>query len=320
MIVDDTGSSRCPLCGGAALYDFSGRDLMFGHHQRYDYHRCTVCGALFQHPMPAPDTIASFYPASYTVYDERKSRKRTGPWRRALLWRLLGYRHLDVPLPLRLLAGLLAPWLRPPATPPFVPDGRLLDVGCGNGRYLFNLRSLGWQVQGVELNAEGVRVCRQAGLPVHHGDLASAAFPAASFDVVTVRHVIEHIAEPHAFMAELARVLKPGGRLLIETPNSEALGRAWFGAAWYHNDVPRHLILYAPKNLTRLAERHGLRLVEMAMETSPKAFLNSLDYVSDRRGLPSRRSRWRRLFARLYILAAQRCGRGDTFHLVLTKP
>lgn len=320
MTMDENGPTTCPLCGAAARYEFSGRDLMFGHHRRHDYHRCDACGAVFQQPMPDPETITSFYPAEYGVYDEQERTRRLGAWRRALLRRLRGYRHLAVPLPLRLLAALLAPWIRPPATPPFVPGGRLLDVGCGNGRYLSTMRSLGWQVQGVEFSAEGVRVCRRAGLPVHLGDLASAAFPDASFDVVTVRHVIEHIPEPHAFLAELARVLKPGGRLHVETPNSEALGRAWFGPAWYHNDVPRHLILYSPRNLTRLAECHGLRLLETLMDTSPKAFLNSLDYIMENRDRPSRRSRGRRLLARFYTMQARRRGREDTFHLVLTRP
>ncbi len=320
MTPNPSDGSTCPLCGGRARYDFSGRDLMFDLHRRYDYHRCAECGGVFQHPMPAPEMIASFYPPSYSVYDEQERTRRLGAWRRTLLRRFRGYRHLDVALPLRLLAGVLAPLTTPPGTPAFVPGGRMLDVGCGNGRYLSTLRRLGWQVQGVEFSEEGVRVCRLAELPVHHGDLASAGFADAAFDLVTVRHVIEHIAEPHPFMAELARILKPGGRLVVETPNSEALGRAWFGPNWYHNDVPRHLILYSPTALMRLAAQYGLRSTEAIMESSPKAFLNSLDYATGNGSRPSRKSRWRRLLARFYTKQAGRSGRGDTFRLTLTKP
>lgn len=316
----ETNSIPCLLCGGPAQYDFSGRDLMFAQHRRYDYHLCAECGGVFQHPMPDPGTIASFYPPDYSVYDEQERTRRIGAWRRALLHRLRGYRHLDVPQHLRLLAGVMAPLVASPSTPEFVQGGQMLDVGCGNGRYLSTMRMLGWQVQGVEFSEEGVRVCRLADLLVHHGDLASAGFSSATFDLVTVRHVIEHIAEPHPFMAELARVLKPNGRLVIETPNSEALGRAWFGPNWYHNDVPRHLILFSPSNLSRLAERHGLRQVGVSMQCSPKAVLNSLDYAMQNRYNPSRKSRWRRFLARIYVTLALRSGRGDTFRLVLTKP
>lgn len=315
----ETIDSLCPICGGSAHYDFSGRDLMFGLHQRYDYHLCAKCGGVFQHPMPDPDTIASFYPTNYSVYDEQERTRRISAWRCALLRRFRGYRHLDAPLPLRLLAGVLAPMVTPPGTPDFVCGGRMLDVGCGNGRYLSTMRSLGWQVQGVEFSEEGVRVCRIADLPVHHGDLASACFADASFDLVTVRHVIEHIAEPNSFMAELVRVLKPNGRLIIETPNSEALGRAWFGPNWYANDVPRHLILFSPRNLALLAQRHGLHEAALEMETSPKIFLNSLDYVTHNRGKPSRKVRWRRFLARLYVALAKRSRREDTIRLTFGK-
>ncbi len=317
---EETAEAACPICNSAARYDFSGRDLMFDLHHRYDYYLCGECGGVFQHPMPDQGAIASFYPPDYSVYDENERTRRIGGWRRALLRHARGYRHLDVAYPWRLLAGLLAPFVTPPGTPEYVKDGRMLDVGCGNGRYLSTLRTLGWQVQGVEFSEDGVRVCRMADLPVHHGDLLSAGFPDAAFDLITVRHVIEHIAEPHPLMAELARILKPNGRLLIETPNSEALGRAWFGPNWYANDVPRHLILFSPRNLALLASRHGLRQAALALDTSPKIFLNSLDYVIHNRGKPSKNIRWRRFLARLYVALARRSGRGDTLRLTLVKP
>ncbi len=309
---------RCPVCGDTSRYDFSGRDLMFDRHQRFDYQRCDDCGTVFQHPMPDMATIATFYPTSYRVYDEQARTGRTGVLRRAILRRTRGYRHLPVSWPAGLLAAGVAPF-RPSNTPEFVPGGRLLDVGCGNGRYLSTMRSLGWQVQGVELSDEGVRVCRLADLPVHHGDLASASFPDAAFDLVTVRHVIEHIPTPHAFMQELARVLKPGGLLVVETPNVEALGRDWFGANWYANDVPRHLILFSPRSLMLLAGRYGLTTAQVEMETSQKIVLNSIDYAVGNHGRPSRKIAWRRLLARLYVKAARRRGSGDILRISMRK-
>lgn len=315
---DETAGVPCPICAGPARYDFSGRDLMFDLHRRYDYYLCTGCGGVFQHPMPDLATIATFYPPEYGVFDEQSRTRRIGRLRRALLRRARGYAHLPASLPERILAGLLAPFQRP-TTPEFVSGGRMLDVGCGNGRYLSTMRTLGWQVEGVELSENGVRVCRMADLPVHHGDILSAGLPAAAFDLVTVRHVIEHIAEPHPFIAELARILKPGGRLVIETPNSEALGRAWFGTNWYANDVPRHLILFSPGNLALLAGRHGLRQAALVLETTPKICLNSLDYVIHNRGRPSKKIAWRRFLARLYVALANRGGRGDTLRMTLIK-
>lgn len=269
--------------------------------------------------MPSTEVIATFYPAEYCVFDEGKKNRRISRLRRALLREARGYSHLPVSFPERILARLLSPFIAP-GTPEYLPDGKMLDVGCGNGRYLSTMRTLGWKVQGVELSENGVRVCRMTNLPVHHGDLASAGFPDDSFDLVTVRHVIEHIPEPDSFMAELARILKPGGRLVIETPNSEALGRKWLGVNWYANDIPRHLILFSPKNLALLASRYGLRQAELILETTPKIFLNSLDYLIENRGNPSKRVGWKRFLSRIYVMLAKRSGRGDTQRMTLIKP
>lgn len=313
---EDAALPICPICKQPARYNFSGRDLMFNHHLRHDYYCCNDCGLIFMHPMPDAATIASFYPSTYDIYEDDDKPVGPNAWKQAILHAHLGYTHLSG-WPLVALASFGS---LPETTPQWVPGGHLLDVGCGNGRFLRSMRSLGWNVQGVEFSEDGVRVCRKADLPVHHGDLASAALAAESFDVITVRHVIEHIPEPLPFMCELVRVLKPGGRLIMETPNSRALGRAWLSVNWFANEVPRHLYLYHPGNLQRLATDSGLQCGSLRLSTSPKILLNSLDYVLENRGRPSKHIRWRRLLARLYVWLAQRSGRGDIVHACFVKP
>lgn len=312
-------TTPCPVCNAPSPYEFSGRDLMYGLHERYDYHLCPSCACVFQQPMPDMAKIATFYPDTYMVYDQDNRVRKLSPLRRALLARTRGYVHLRPGLPYR-LAAVVAALFGELSTPAWGGGGKVLDVGCGNGRFLTTMRSLGWEVQGVEFSEAGVAAARMSGLSVHHGDLSSADFPEASFDLITARHVIEHIPEPHAFMAELVRVLKPGGRLVIETPSSAALGRQWFNTYWYANDVPRHLFLFSPTNLERLGNDHGLHKQGLFMETTPKIFLNSLDYVISNRGKPSKRIAWRRLLSRGYVGMAQRCGRGDTMQMTFAKP
>jgi 2-polyprenyl-3-methyl-5-hydroxy-6-metoxy-1,4-benzoquinol methylase len=291
---------------------------MYGLHTRYDYFVCPSCACVFQYPMPDMATIASFYPDNYTVFDQETRTRKVSPMRMALLRRMLGYDHLRVSLAYRFLAAMLTPFQKL-TTPAWEGGGRMLDVGCGNGRFLTSMRTLGWEVQGVELSETGVKAARLSNLTVHHGDLASAGFADGAFDLITARHVIEHIPEPHPFMHELARILRPGGRLVIETPTSTALGRPWFNTNWYANDVPRHLFLFSPDNLERLGTGQGLRKINLIMETTPKIFLNSLDYVIENRSKPSKRIAWRRLLSRSYVWLAQRKGRGDTMQMVFVK-
>jgi len=139
--------------------------------------------------------------------------------------------------------------------------GKLLDVGCGDGRFLAKMRDLGWEVTGVEPDGLAVEVARERfGLDVHRGTLEDIRFPERTFDVVTMNHVIEHVPDPVGTLEECLRVLKPGGRLVVTTPNVESLGHRLFGKRWFHLDPPRHLYLFSARSLLMCAERAGLRV------------------------------------------------------------
>lgn len=314
----DKTSVTCPICNSQARFDFSSRDLMFDHYDRYDYFICTKCQCVFQYPMPSLEEINGFYPADYSIYERNVRVKKITQLKQAIFRHKYGYTNFKPFWAYQLLAAVLSPFYKLDK-PDYIANGKLLDVGCGNGRYLLTMQSLGWNVQGVEFSENGLKVCLDNKLTVHHGDLQSATFLDNSFDVITVRHLIEHIREPHLFMAELARILKPGGKLMIETPNSDALGRAYLGIKWYANDVPRHLIMYTVDNLSKLASEYDLLMSKKWFDTTPKMILNSIDYVILNKGKPSNKIQWKRMLARLYMCLARFSNRGDTIHTVFFK-
>jgi SAM-dependent methyltransferase len=137
------------------------------------------------------------------------------------------------------------------------PGGRLLEVGCGSGDLLAGAGDHGWTVEGVDFDPAAVAVARGRGLSVREGDLASCRFPDASFDAVVGVHVVEHVPDPRAFLAEARRVLAPGGRLVLVTPNLRSRGARRFGDAWRELDPPRHLHLFPPETLRRVVEETG---------------------------------------------------------------
>lgn len=312
-------SIMCPICTHQSKFSFSGRDLMFNHFERYDYNVCINCDLLFQHPLPTKARISDFYPDDYDVYEDNSRLKKINPLRLAVLKKRFGYTHLKTANFYNFLAILPNTLNRYKFEVPYVAQGKLLDIGCGNGSYLHGMQQLGWAVKGVEFNVHAVSVCKKAGVDVHHGDLLSAHLDTASFDVVNLSHVIEHVPDPILLFNEISRIIKPNGLLIVKTPNSNALGRALFNTNWFANEVPRHLYLFSEKNLSNLGRAVGLNPIKMMTSSTPKIILNSVDYVLNNKGKPSKKVRWKRLLARVYVLLSSYKNQGDEIHVVFRK-
>jgi 2-polyprenyl-3-methyl-5-hydroxy-6-metoxy-1,4-benzoquinol methylase len=307
----------CPICNHPGHYAYTGTDLLFKLPGNFVYAECEHCGAIYQDPMPPPETIASFYPDNYAPYKQGK-RKGKNVLEKSVLRALYGYQHLDsyVPNWLGKCAGMV--WYRDSI--PFAQAGSLLDIGCGGGNFLLSMQNLGWKVEGVEFNESAVKTCRKSGLTVFHGELAAASFPDDTFDVVTARHVIEHIPDPCSFVSEIFRIVKPGGFIILKTPNSLALARNWFGNNWFANEVPRHLILYSAKTLQFILQKYGFKQNIIRTFSTPKNFLNSWDYLRNTKGKPSKKRKLRRFFAKIYVGLAFLSRRGDEIFTIFQKP
>lgn len=312
-------STNCPICKHESVFSFSSRDLMFNHYERYDYNICKNCELIFQHPTPSPDLISSFYPDEYDVYEEQSRLKKISPIRAAILKKKYGYSHLETSAIYSIASWFSRLLNREPFEIPFVENGQLLDIGCGNGRYLHGMNQLGWITKGVEFNASAVSVCKKSELDVHHGDLFSANLPDNYFDVINLSHVIEHVPDPKALFLEVSRILKPQGLFVVKTPNSKALGRALFDTKWFANEVPRHLYLFSQKNLVEMGSQSQLEMIRISTSSTPKIILNSVDYVINNRKRPSKKIGWKRLLAKPYVWLAKYKKQGDEIHVVFKK-
>lgn len=141
--------------------------------------------------------------------------------------------------------------------------GRLLDVGCGGGRFLRRMQKRGWQVEGTDFDEQAAnKVTRRYGITTHVGDLPQCHLPTESYDAITLSQAIEHLYDPLATLRESLRLLKPGGSLVMTTPNAASLGVAEFGASWRGWEAPRHLQLFTVESLVALTRRAGFGIAE----------------------------------------------------------
>jgi 2-polyprenyl-3-methyl-5-hydroxy-6-metoxy-1,4-benzoquinol methylase len=142
---------------------------------------------------------------------------------------------------------------------PAKKQGRLLDVGCGNGQTLCSMAALGWQSEGIDTDPVAVQVANAKGLTVRQGTLQSLQFTTGSFDSVVMNHVIEHVHDPLSLMKECHRILKPGGRLIVVTPNIRSWGHRVYKQYWRGLEPPRHLQIFSRSSLATLSTVAGFR-------------------------------------------------------------
>ena len=185
-----------------------------------------------------------------------------------------------------------------PALP--VSGGRLLDVGFGGGAFLITAKSMGWNVVGVDADPEVIKNARSLGLAAYEGGVEVLTGMDGSFDVITMSHVIEHLADPLAAIHRSYALLKSGGQIWIETPNIDSLGHLRFGRHWRGLEAPRHLVLFSSESLERALLHAGFVRVKHVSQGKPFGFMY---YQSDRirRGLSPYGRSFKGSFAQLEI-------------------
>jgi 2-polyprenyl-3-methyl-5-hydroxy-6-metoxy-1,4-benzoquinol methylase len=151
--------------------------------------------------------------------------------------------------------------------------GRLLDIGCGTGDFLSVAKSVGWQTVGFEPNdkARNLALSKGVELVTETTDL-----PDASFDVITMWHVLEHVPDVEAQIKELRRLVKPGGTIVIAVPNFKSVDAKYYGKFWAAYDVPRHLWHFSKTAIKKLFEEQALFLEEVKPMTFDSYYVSLL--------------------------------------------
>ena len=239
----------CGACGAIDGDHFAeGKDYEYGTSlDTFRLVRCGACGNVYLNPRPVTSELATIYPPNYYAYNYEEAINPLA--RRA--------KHLLDDLKAR-------SWLKHTASGDSLSSMRFLDVGCGDGRYLKMFERMGARKEnlyGVEMDTEGMARLRAEGFQTFSGRIEDVAdeLPQASFDLIVILQVLEHVENPRATIGKLSRLLREGGLLIVETPNTESFdARVFRKSYWGGYHFPRHWNLFNAEVLRMMAEGEQL--------------------------------------------------------------
>ncbi|MEK7091930.1 MAG: class I SAM-dependent methyltransferase [Patescibacteria group bacterium] len=225
----------CPICDTVSPYLLTK--------DSYDFYRCSGCALVFVWPAPNLEFLGQAVYSKQVGYQGNKAKDLS-----------------QSPLP-----GKQAPILE--ALVVAKPGGRLLDIGCSNGQFMYWARERGLNPVGVELNSGTAEIAQRNGLEVFIGTLDQAHFPDQSFDLIFLGDLIEHVSDPRMIIKECQRLLSPGGFLAIITPNLDCFWSKstwqlyrWFKIPWASLTPPHHLCQFSTGNLSQLLASEGFSI------------------------------------------------------------
>ncbi len=248
---------NCNLCGSAdcrqvyRVLDFS-------------IVKCTACHFIYLNPAPI-DTPVDIYGESYF-----RGRERDTDAYNVKGWDYLEPDHLrDVEEQSR---------RRMNAIESFVTGGRILDVGCGMGIFLKEASSRMWEAYGVDVSPFAVHYAREtlALRNVRVLDVKSLDFMDGSMDAVTMFHLIEHVLYPKELVDSCHRILRPGGILVVETPDISSGRARRQGINWRFIKIPEHVNYFSLKLLSQLLRERGFTILETVKNVESTGIINKL--------------------------------------------
>lgn len=224
---------KCNICQNSKTrYKFSAKG---DSHRNFDIFECSSCGVAFTFPAPDKEELEKYYDHGYYGEDVR---------------RLYFIRELFMHLFQAEKRKAIESCKR---------KARLMDIGCGDGRFLKEMARYGWEVYGIDTAKTASNLLKvMKGIKYFSGELVQLNFPSDYFDVVTLWHVLEHLNDPLLELREISRILKRDGLVFIAVPNFNSLQARFGRHQWFHLDPPRHLWHFSSKSLFFAIKKSGL--------------------------------------------------------------
>lgn len=286
-----TGS--CINCGErlvGAVQD-SVWDTRFGISAPYAIARCAACGLEQTTPLPKQDELNHLYETYYNFGGEKNTRYTRLRAKFVNSWLYRIWLAIDGDISFHGETG----------------SGKLLDVGCNEGRGLEFYRSHGFVAEGLELNAKAAEVARGKGFVVH-GSTLEGFETTNKYDVIVLSNVLEHSLDPGAMLGHIHRLLNSNGQVWISCPNSRSWLRAVFGRYWINWHVPFHIAHFSAGTLQKILRKSQFETVSMRQATPALWVSHSIiARLFAKPGQPTKQLRSAALVASLILLIRGLC-------------
>ena len=278
--------SKCPVCDNQKRPSgiYKRRDDENSSADLWTMWRCSNCGSLYLNPRPNAVSLPKAYFQYYT-HDIEADEISGNLLSRSVQGFINGYLHQRFGIsrhpnyksgavifsliePLRLKLNYYCRHL-----PKLHKNEHklLLDIGCGNGAFLKRASEMCWATLGCEPDKKAVSACQAQGLKVIHGNAFHPALDSQQFDVITMSHVLEHVADPEQLLNRANQLLSPGGLLWIALPNPNSIGLRAFKAGWRGLHPPFHLIIPSQSALKKWLQKTdyiGIKFLRRGAQSS----------------------------------------------------
>ena len=212
-------------------------------------------GLLFTHPKPSDLDLKAYYPDTDYISHTNQLKSLID-----VLY------HVVRCFSLRRKVKLIAPFKADTAT--------LLDIGAGTGYFIRAAKNGGWAAKGIESNSTARELANDKSYNSVFGEKMLSGFPTASFDVITLWHVLEHLPNLEEDVKIFKKLLKPNGRIIVAVPNFKSYDARYFKKFWAAYDVPRHLWHFSKESIPKVFSR-----AQMSLESTHPMLMDAY-YVS----------------------------------------
>lgn len=262
---------KCNLCGADdPTTIIRGKDKLYKKPGLFNVLKCNKCGLMYTNPRPDQKIISKYYPPEFWGLNEFEDNNKL--------------RHLKNIF--QQFNQILINLISHKMSIPFKTGGKLLDIGCGKGEFLFEMKNKGWETYGIELSEVSATYAKEKfGLNIFRGTLEEASYPDKFFDGITLHQVLEHLPDPTLTLLEVRRIIKDKGLIAISVPDASSLDSLIFKENWYPWEVPRHFYHFSPETINLLLEKTGFEVLRITHDCHPGGILLSIKYFFEDKGL-----------------------------------